>query len=72
MATSNRHDNLDNNDSYISNRAEEHVSVPKIVGLASPFATQNCFGCYSKLNLGSKFHANFSVCFGETDRAQVD
>ena len=27
------------------------------VGLASQFAIQNCLGCYSKLNLDSKFHA---------------
>ena len=30
--------------------------MPEIFGLASQFATQNCLGCYSKLNLGSKFH----------------
>ena len=28
-------------------------TVYKIVGLASQFATQNCLGCYSKVNLGS-------------------
>ena len=32
-------------------------SVSQIVWLALQFATQNCLGCYSKLNLGSKFHA---------------
>ena len=31
--------------------------MSKIFRLASQFATQNCLGCYSKLNLGSKFHA---------------
>ena len=25
------------------------------------FATKNCLGCYSKLNLGSKFHADFAT-----------
>ena len=33
------------------------MSVSKIVELASQFASQNCFGCHSKLNLGCKFHA---------------
>ena len=34
-----------------------YKSVYEIVWLASQFATQNCLGCYSKLNLCSKFHA---------------
>ena len=33
----------------------------EIVGLASQFDTQNCFGCNSKLNLHSKFHAEVST-----------
>ena len=33
----------------------------EIVGLASQFATQNCLGCYSKLNLGSRFHAEVAT-----------
>ena len=32
-----------------------------IVVLASQFATQNCLGSYSKLNLGSKFHAEVAT-----------
>ena len=36
-------------------------TVSEIVGLASQFATQNCLGCYSKLNLGSKFYANVAT-----------
>ena len=36
-------------------------TVSEIVGLASQFATQNCLGCYSKLNLGSKFHAEVAT-----------
>ena len=39
----------------------KNMSVPEIVGLASQFATQNCLGCYSKLNLGSKFHAEIAT-----------
>ena len=35
--------------------------MSEIVGLASQFATQNCFGCYSKLNLGIKFHAEVAT-----------
>ena len=43
-----------------------HVSVyayevSKIVRLASQFATQNCLGCYSKLNLGCKFHSKVAT-----------
>ena len=34
-----------------------NILVPQIVWLASQFATQYCLGCYSILNLGSKFHA---------------
>ena len=37
------------------------ISVSEIAGLASQFATQNCLGCYSKLNLGSKFHAEVAT-----------
>ena len=35
--------------------------MSEIVGLASQFATQNCLGCYSKLNLGSKFHVEVAI-----------
>ena len=38
-------------------------SVSEIVGLALQFATQNCLGCYSKFNLGSKFHAEVAIHF---------
>ena len=31
------------------------ITVSKIVGLTSQFSTQNCLGCYSKLDLVSKF-----------------
>ena len=31
------------------------------VGLASQFATQMCLGCYSKLILSSKFHAEVAT-----------
>ena len=31
------------------------------VRLASQFASQNYLGCYSKLNLGSKFHAEVAT-----------
>ena len=34
-----------------------NILVSEKVGLTSQFATQNCLGCYSKLNLGSEFHA---------------
>ena len=30
--------------------------MSEIVGLTSQFATQNCLGCYSKLNSGNKFY----------------
>ena len=33
----------------------------EIVGIASLFAIQNCLGCYSKLNLGSIFHAKVAT-----------
>ena len=33
------------------------------VGLASQFATQNCLSCYSKLKIGSKFHAEVATHF---------
>ena len=36
-------------------------TVSEIVGLASQFTTQNFYGCYSNLNLGSKFHAKVST-----------
>ena len=29
--------------------------MSEIVGLTLQFAIQNCLGCYSQLNLGSKF-----------------
>ena len=35
--------------------------MSKIFWLASQFATQNCFGCYSKLNLGSKFQTEIAT-----------
>ena len=38
-------------------------AVSEIVGLASQFATQNCLGCYSKLNLGNKLHAEVATHF---------
>ena len=33
----------------------------EIVRLASQFATQNCHGCYAKLNLDSKFHTKVTT-----------
>ena len=36
-------------------------TVSKIDGLVLQFTTQNCLGCYSKLNLGSKFHAEVAT-----------
>ena len=36
-------------------------AVSKIVELASQFATQNCLGCHSKLNLGSKYYAEVAT-----------
>ena len=38
-------------------------TVSEIVVLASQFATQNSLGCYSKLNLGSEFHAKVATHF---------
>ena len=38
-----------------------HITVSEIAGLASQLATQNCLGCYSKLNLSSKFHAEVAA-----------
>ena len=35
--------------------------MSEIVGLATQFTTQNCLGYYSKLNLGSKFHAEIAT-----------
>ena len=32
-----------------------------MVVLASQFASQNCLGCYSKLNMDSKFHAGIAT-----------
>ena len=37
--------------------------MSEIAGLASQFATQNCLGSYSKLILGSKFHAEVITYF---------
>ena len=37
--------------------------MSEIVGLASQFASQICVGCYSKLILGSKFHAEVATHF---------
>ena len=39
------------------------IAVSEIAGLASQFASQNCFGCYSKLNLGCKFHVEVATHF---------
>ena len=39
------------------------IIVSEIAWLASQFATQNCFVCYSKLNLGSKFYAEVATHF---------
>ena len=36
-------------------------TLSEIAGLVSQFATQNCLDCYSKLNLGSKFHADVAT-----------
>ena len=36
-------------------------AVSEMAGLVSQFATQNCLGCYSKLNLVSKFHAEVAI-----------
>ena len=44
----------------ITNNPLSHDSVENI-GLTSQFATQNCLSCYSKLNLGSKFHAEVAT-----------
>ena len=38
-------------------------SVSKIVRLVLQFAAQNCFRCYSKLNMGSKFLAKVAIHF---------
>ena len=35
--------------------------MSEIAGLASQFATQNCLGCYPKLNLVSKFHVEVAA-----------
>ena len=35
--------------------------MSEIARLASQLATQNCLGCYSKLNVGSKFHAEVAT-----------
>ena len=37
------------------------VSISEIVRLTIQFATQNCLGYYSKLNLGSEFHAEVAT-----------
>ena len=39
------------------------VILSEIAGFALQFATQNNLGCYSKLNLGSKFHAEVATHF---------
>ena len=41
-------------------------TVSKIVGLASPCAIQNCFGCNSKLNFSSKFYAEVATYLPHT------
>ena len=41
-------------------------TVSEIAGLTSYFASKNCLGCYSKLNLGSKFHAEVATHFPHT------
>ena len=38
-------------------------TVSEVAGLSSQFATQNCLGCYSKLNVGSKFYPEVATCF---------
>ena len=35
--------------------------MSEINKLASQFATQNCIDCYSKLNLGTNFHAKVAT-----------
>ena len=37
--------------------------MSEIVWLVLQFAAQNCFGCYSKLNLDSEFHAKVASHF---------
>ena len=37
------------------------MTMSEIVGLASQFATQNYLGCYSKLNLVSKFQVEVAT-----------
>ena len=41
----------------------QYNSVSEIVKLALQLVTQNNLGCYSKLNLGSKFHAEVAIHF---------
>ena len=36
-------------------------TVSQKVGFALQFASQNCLGCYSKLNLGCKFHSEVAT-----------
>ena len=38
-------------------------TVSAIAGLALKYASQNCLGCCSKLNLGSKFHSEVASHF---------
>ena len=38
-----------------------NYTVSEIVWLASLFVVQNCLGCYSKLNLCSKFYAEVAT-----------
>ena len=39
----------------------QYTPVYKIVVLTSQFVTQNCLGCYSKLNLSSTFHTEVTI-----------
>ena len=50
-----------------------HVcTMSKIVGLATQFATQNCLGCYLKLNLDSKFQATHARMYNvQNSRARI-
>ena len=48
---------------HIHTHTHTFIPVSDIVGIALQFATQNCLGCYSKLNLDSKFHAEVTTYF---------
>ena len=39
----------------------QYTPVYKIIVLTSQFVTQNCLGCYSKLNLSSTFHTEVII-----------